>query len=252
MLRRLMKSIAKKILPAQMRGWMRLMRVRYSEIPPFRCVDFGSFRRTKPIHSGFSMGRGTYIDRYYIERFLRENSGSIKGCVMELADNEYTVNFGGVDVTQSEVLDIRPNHRTATIIADLSTGIGIQSNAYDCVILTQTLNFIYDVRGAVHTLHRILKPGGTALVSVSGISQISQDEMAYCGDYWRFTSLSLARLFHEVFPTDCVSVESRGNVLSAMAFLHGLAAEELTTQELDQRDLNYQVTVLLKAVKPLK
>jgi SAM-dependent methyltransferase len=212
-------------------------------------VRFGSFRRTTPIHAGFGLGRGTYIDRYYIERFLQENSASIKGRVLELSDNEYTLRFGGKNVTHSDVLDVRAGYAPATIVADLTSSDDIPSDAFDCIILTQTLNFIYDVRAAIQTVYRILRPGGCVLVSVSGIAQIAPDEMEYCGDYWRFTRLSLKRLFEEVFPAECVTVESHGNVLAAVAFLHGLAVEELKSEELDDRDPNFEVSVLLKAVK---
>ncbi len=130
-------------------------------------------------------------------------------------------------MTHSDILDVRLDHPTATIVADLASPDGIPDEAFDCVILTQVLNFIYDTRAVVRNVYRILKPGGCVLVSVAGISQIAPREMAYCGDYWRFTRLSLRLLFQEVFPSECVSVESHGNVLAAVAFLHGLAMEEL-------------------------
>lgn len=244
------KRIAKPVLPAPVRRWLRQTHVRAWEIPPFMCVRFGSLRRTTPIHSGFGLGRGSYIDRYYIEQFLQANSASIYGRVLELADNEYTLQFGGEKVSQSDVLDVRPNCTKATIIGDLTSLGGVLSDSFDCIILTQTLNFVYDVRTAIQTVCRILKPGGSVLVSVAGISQIVPDEMKYCGDYWRFTRVSLRRLFEEVFPAECVHVESHGNVLAAVSFLHGLAAEELRREELDYKDPDFEVSVLLKAVKP--
>ncbi len=246
------KELAKRILPARFRQWLRCMQVRVSESPMYKCTRFGSFRRVTPIHAGFGMGRGTYIDRYYIERFLEDNSSNIKGRVLELSDNAYTVRFGGNRVTRSDILDIRPDHPQATIIGDLTAADSIPSDSFDCIILTQVLNFIYDIRAAVETVHRILKPGGCVLVSVPGIAPLSPDEMEYCGDYWRFTRLSLRGLFEEVFGAGCIEVESRGNVLAAMAFLHGLAVEELKPEELDYRDPFYEVTVLLKGVKAAK
>lgn len=249
MFRDALKTLAKRIIPPPVRLWMRITRVRLTEVPPYRCVRFGSFRRTTPIHAGFDVSRGSYIDRYYIESFLQENSAAIKGRTLELSDNEYTLRFGAGKVTRSDVLDVRPGHPSATIIADLADADVIPSDSFDCVILTQTLNFIYDVRGAIRNVYRILKPGGCVLVSASGIAQIAPREMEYCGDYWRFTRLSLRLLFEEVFPPACVKVESRGNVLAAVGFLHGLAAEELKTEELDYHDPVFEVVVLLKAIK---
>jgi SAM-dependent methyltransferase len=252
MKRSALKEFAKKVLPAPFRRWMRQTHVRVTERPPYKMVRFGSLRRVTPIHSGFSIWRGEYVDRYYIERFLEGNASFIKGHVLELAGNEYTRRFGRDRVTQSDVLDVRLGHPMATIIADLTVGDDIPSDAFDCIILTQVLNFIYDVKAAIRTIHRILKPGGCVLVSVAGLSQIVQDEMEYCGDYWRFTSLSLRMLFEEAFPGENVTVEAHGNVLAGIAFLHGLAVEELRKDELDYRDPNFEVSVLLKAVKPLR
>ena len=245
-----LKELAKRILPAPVRRWMRVTHVRVSERPPFNMVRWGSLRRVTPIHSGWGVGRGNYIDRYYIERYLEQNATCIRGRVLEVTVNDYTVRFGGNRVTKSDVLDMRPDYPLATIVADLTDAGDIPSDSFDCVILTQVLNFIYDVKAAIRTIHRILKPGGCVLVSVAGISQMAHEEMEYCGDYWRFTGISLRRLFEEVFPPTNVTVEAHGNVLTAIAFLHGLALEELHSDELDYRDPNFEVSVLLKAVKP--
>jgi hypothetical protein len=74
--------------------------------------------------------------------------------------------------------------------------------------------------------------------------------METCGDYWRFTTLSLSRLFHEVFPRDRVEVKAYGNVLAAVAFLHGLAVEDLQREDLEYHDPDYEVTITLRAIKP--
>ncbi len=69
------------------------------------------------------------------------------------------------------------------------------------------------------------------------------------GEYWHFTRLSTQRLFGECFPAGHITVEGYGNVLAATAFLHGLAAEELLQEELNVRDPNYELTLLVRAVK---
>lgn len=250
MLSNTVKPVLKRILPARLRLWLRTRRARYAEWPPYGWVSFGSLRRTTPIHRGFGFGRGRYIDRYYIENFLEHHAASIAGDILELSENTYAMRFGKEKVLRSDILDVRPNYPAATIVADLTSDNSISDNRFDCIILTQVLNFIYDARSAVRTIHRILKPGGTVLVSVSGISQIAQDELQYCGDYWRFTSSSLRRLFEEFFPPENVAVEAHGNLLAAIAFLHGLAVEELTPEELDIQDPQFEVSILLKAVKP--
>jgi hypothetical protein len=56
-------------------------------------------------------------------------------------------------------------------------------------------------------------------------------------------------LFEEGFPGGKVHVEAHGNVLSAAAFLYGLAVEDLRPAELDYRDQAFEVTVAVRAVK---
>jgi hypothetical protein len=110
---------------------------------------------------------------------------------------------------------------------------------------------VEDVASAVRTVHRILRPGGVVLATVPGITQVVRHDMDRWGDYWRFTTLSARRLFQRLFPADAVRVESHGNVLTAVAFLHGLVAEELRPAELDYRDRDYEVVITVRATKPL-
>jgi SAM-dependent methyltransferase len=109
------------------------------------------------------------------------------------------------------------------------------------------LSVIYDVRAALRTLHRILKPGGVLLATVPGISQVCRPDRYLWGDYWRFTSLSARRMLEELFPGDEVTVEPYGNVLTATAFLYGVAAEELRRGELDPHDVDYELLIGLRS-----
>jgi SAM-dependent methyltransferase len=243
-----LKPIARQALPAPVHRWLgtRWQGQRYC--PPVGMVDFGNLRRVTPISREFGYDRGLPIDRYYIEKFLMSYANDIRGRMLEIGDNSYTQKFGGSRVTTSDVLHVTEGNPQATFIGDLTSGDHIPSNTFDCFILTQTLQFIYDMRAALQTICRILKPGGVVLATFSGISQIASDQW---GDYqcWSFTTLSAQRLFEEVFPRANLKVETFGNVLAAMAFLQGLAAEELRQEELDYRDPKYQVLITVRAVK---
>jgi len=71
------------------------------------------------------------------------------------------------------------------------------------------------------------------------------------GEYWRFTSQSLRRLFENTFSPINVTVHTYGNVLVAAAFLYGLAVEDLRPEELSFHDPDYEVTIALRATKSL-
>lgn len=220
--------------------------------PPLGWVRHGGLRRLTPISDCFGFNRGLPIDRFYIEEFLRRHAPDIGGRVMEIGDSTYTRRFGGARVTQSDVLHALAGNPETTLVGDLATGAGIPQNAFNCVILTQTLPFIYDVRSVIRNVCTALKPGGVVLATVPGISQISRYDMDRWGDFWRFTPLSARRLFQECFPEEAVSVESYGNVLAAVAFLHGLATEELRPSELAYNDRDYPVIITVRARRPEK
>jgi SAM-dependent methyltransferase len=220
--------------------------------PPIGWVHFGDLRRIKPVGSGFGGDRGLEIDRYYIEKFLAEHAADIRGHVLEIKHNTYTERYGRDRVTKSDVLHPVEGNPDATIIADLTKADHLPSNDFDAIIFTQTLQVIYDIRMTISTLHRILKPGGVILATVSGMAKLSLDDFDRWGEYWRFTSLSARLLFEEVFPKEQISVHSYGNVLAAISFLEGLACEDLRRSELDARDRSYEVLIAIRAAKPEK
>ena len=210
-------------------------------------------RRPEPVSRLFGTDRGTPIDRYYIERFLARRADDVRGRVLEVGDASYTQRFGGDRVAVSDVLHAQSGNPKATIVGDLASGAGIPVGAFDCLILTQVLPFLFDVRSAVATARGALRPGGTVLATVPCISQISRYDMDRWGDYWRFTPLSARRLFEEAFrPAETgaiVEVESFGNALAATAFVQGLALEEMRPEELDARDEDYPLIITIRATR---
>jgi SAM-dependent methyltransferase len=218
-------------------------------LPLDRLTDFSRLRRLTPYRPAFGWFRGECIDRVYIEQFLSRNAADIQGRCVEIGESQYMDRFGANRITRPDVLDVisRPG---VTILADLTDAPAIPSNSYDCIICTQVLMCIYDVHAAVQTISRILAPGGIALITLAGISQIAPPSMmAEGGEFWRFTRSSAQRLFADVFGAENVSVESFGNVLAATAFLHGLVSAELTPEELAYNDPDYPLTITVRAVK---
>jgi hypothetical protein len=222
-----------------MRWRQRLERLR-------RPAWLGTIRRTTPLSDHWGRERGTPIDRYYIERFLAAERDAIRGCVLEVMNRDYTERFG-TEVEHSDVLDVDPENATATIVADLAAANAVPSAMYDCFILTQTLQYIYDVKAAVGHAHRILRPGGTLLCTVPVASRIARRQLE--SEYWRVTPAACSRLFGDVFAEGDVAVRARGNVLAVVAFLVGMAAEELSPRELEGDDPFFPLVVTVRATK---
>lgn len=219
-------------------------------IPLFRRpVLFNDLMRNKPISNIFGLDRGTPIDRYYIENFLQKNRHLIRGRVLEVAENYYGKLFGTEKVEAFEILHAVPDNNAATIVGDLTDISTLPENRVDCFICTQTFHVIFDIQKAIKGAHYLLKPGGVLLATVPGISQISRYDMDRWGDYWRFTTASVKKLFEPVFKGG-VEIESHGNVLAASAFLQGVAVEDLPDKALlDEHDPDYQVLITIVARK---
>jgi SAM-dependent methyltransferase len=206
-------------------------------------VRFDDLTRTAPVSRELGWERGTPIDRAYIEQFLAGHAARLRGRVLELGEARYAPRFARA-ATSTTVLHVEPGHG---LVGDLTQLATLPAGAFDAVICTQVLGVIYDVAAAVAGLHHLLAPGGCALVTVSGIAQISRHDADRWGDYWRFTDASLRRVFA---PFADAAIESRGNVATAVAFLQGIAVEDLPDRGvLATHDRDYPVTLGVVAVK---
>ena len=94
------KDFIKRFLPVQAR-----QRIKALFLWPPRGLFLGrTFKRLEPLSRRFGLSRGLPIDRYYIEKFLEKNHRDIRGRVLEIADRNYTVKFGGQRVIKSDVM----------------------------------------------------------------------------------------------------------------------------------------------------
>ena len=244
------KSLFKQKSPAFLLSFLHRNGLYKSYKPAVGKIIRGDFNSTKPFSTNFGYDRGGPVDRYYIENFLARHEYDIKGRVLEIGDNDYTLRFGGTNVLQSDVLHVEENNPKATFVGDLSNAPQLPDNSFDCIVLTQTLHLIYHHLEALQTCYRILKPGGVLLLTVPGITHIDQGEWR---DYWfwAYTQAAINKLLGEVFPADHVQTTTHGNVLVASAFLFGMGLPELKKEEMDTHDPHYQVIITARAVKPV-
>jgi SAM-dependent methyltransferase len=238
----------RRYVPASARRRLRPIRAAFVDWRRRRPLDLGDLRRLTPVDENWGFERGTPIDRVYVQQFVGSHSADIRGRVLEIAAPDYASQYPE-RVDRVDILMASEGNPEATIVADLTDAPTIPSDTFDCAIVTQTLQFIYDIRAALATLHRILTPGGVLLATVPGLTKISPIEDGEWGEWWHFTGKSTLRLAEEAFGEGQAEVETFGNVLAASGFLYGLAASDLRVEELVAHDPLYEVVVGLRAVK---
>lgn len=204
---------------------------------------WGNLRRTRPFSSSFGFDRGTPIDRYYLHKFLDAHRELVTGDVLEVQTAGYARRFGH-ELSRVETFDIVPDFRP-TYLCDLARSCEIvPAEAYDCVLLPNTLQHLRDLEPSLRSALRAVRPGGALLASAAGLEPLTAD----AGDYWRFSPEGWRMLLSRIWQGHDLMIEGHGNCLAAIAAQLGLAVEELTAPELDEHDPRYPVltTVLCR------
>ena len=195
--------------------------------------------------SGFD--RGMPVDRYYIERFLAAHADDIRGRVLEAGEPVYSRKFGNGRINKQDILHVDASNAAATLVGDLGEPGVLPSQSFDCIILTQTLQYVFDLPTALKQMHGALRPGGVLLVTVPGVAPVSPDEWE-ASYYWRFTEASLERLLAGAFDAAHVATSPFGNFYAATAFLRGAAVQEIKKSELEAVMPEYAIVMAGRAV----
>lgn len=232
-----MEKIIKIILSARARI------VRYIKPKKYYWIATKSL---SPISTKYGFDRGTPIDRYWIEDFLKKNKKFIKGRCLEITDSTYSRKFGGSKIKKIDVLDINRKNRKANVYGDLrNLKDKISDNTYDCIILTHVLGLIDEVDKAVSECERILKPGGTILATSSSFSPVIDIKK----NYWSFKPAGFEYLFSKHFKKNTIHVRSYGNVLAGQCFWVGMAQEEISRKALKFNDTRFPCIVAARVQK---
>jgi SAM-dependent methyltransferase len=210
-------------------------------------VRWGSMRRTRPFSARWGSDRGTAIDRVYLNKFFERNSKDMHGRVLEVQGPIFSGRFGS-NITETEILDIEPRNMLATIVADLNDSDVLPRESFDCIVAPQTIQYLTQPVTGLKNLYASLKPGGVLLVTAPFIQKI--DHKGEGADRLRLSPLA----FKELLEASCIGaeieVESFGNVLTSIAFLMGISAEEMRPQDFDVFDPAYPMLVTARVRRP--
>jgi SAM-dependent methyltransferase len=210
---------------------------------------WGNLRRFEPFSQSYGIERGRPVDRIYIEQFLAAHADDIRGAVLEIKDAAYTRAFGGSRIVSSDVLDLDRNNPEATLFADLGSPDSLPQERFDCVICTQTLHLISHLDTALSNLWNSLRVGGVLLLTVPTATRI-ESSYEHADDLWRFTPVGLSRLLQTHLPDGETATSGRGNLLTTISYLLGLAAEDLRSEDFSDDDPAFPLIATARVVRP--
>jgi hypothetical protein len=223
--------------------------------PLIRHLRAMQFRRLRPFWNGGERGRLSVI-RYYWHDFLERNRADIQGRGLEVGDTSTIRHYGGPALTQAEAIDLTAHSPEVKVVADLSRADHVTPDVYDCFVNQFTMAVIYDVEAAVYHAIRLLKPGGVLLINFWCVDfylyrGLDMGTGAPLYMYWWFTPIGVENLLRSLALNEQdYQVTVYGNLLTRMAFLMNLPAEELTPEELDFADPGQPLLICVRVVKP--
>lgn len=205
---------------------------------------WGNIRKHAPFSTYFGFDRGTPIDRYYINIFFATHASSITGDILELQAAGYATRYGN-NVNFIETVDIEPAFNPTYCVDLCNEGATLPLARFDCILLPNSLSFFRDMKACLRNSLRMLKPGGVILAA--GASFVPLDTAP---EFQRFTSHGLREQIRDAVGSAAeTQIHQFGSCVSSVASLLGLCAEELTSDELDQLDEHYPVTICAKIEK---
>jgi hypothetical protein len=200
----------------------------------------------EPLSDRYGLDRGTPLDRRCIEAFLAERERLIRGSVLEVESDAHTTTFGADRVSKRTVVDLNRSNPRATLIADLEQPGSLPHEAYDCIILTQTLHLLRKPGLCLENCHQALGQSGALLVTAPSVSRVSPTYPD--ADYWRFTPAGIAELFSRHWDGG-FTVHAKGNLRSCIGFLLGEVVEDVPNAVLDLNDPRFPLNVAVEAHK---
>jgi Methyltransferase domain len=210
--------------------------------PAIGAIDWGSFNRKNPICHASSFTRGTSIGRYYLIKFVEEIRDQVVGNVLEIGSvpkDRESYNFS--DRREYHVLNLEAGPGV-DIVGDAHDKSLIKPESCDSIIIFNVLEHCYAPWQVVENIHSWLKVGGKCFCLVPSAQRL-HDRPA---DYWRLLPDGMSLLFKN-FAKHKLYVY--GNPMSVVAVFHGIAAEEIKTEDLDAFHADYPVLSCIVAEK---
>lgn len=209
---------------------------------PFGAIEYSDFKRYAPLCHDYGYSRGTPIDRYYLEQFIREIRSYVVGYTLEIGgsrENQYL--YGFTNAMSYKTMDMHQKPEV-DITGDIHDPNSLGSNSFDSIILFNVLEHCEKPWIVVENIYNWLTKRGSVFCMVPNSQRIHRDPK----DYWRILPDGMRSLFAK-FPIKQLYLY--GNPITTIATMMGVAAEELSSEELNSFNSEYLVATCIYACK---
>jgi hypothetical protein len=168
--------------------------------------------------------------RHYIDLFLKRYDGEVHGRCVEFMPPYYRDRYvGRPNVTRYDTWNTEAG-ADISIVGDLQSAPHLADGCFDTIICTHVLCNVAKPWLAAWEMHRLLAPGGVALVTNP---TVLQGYAPHPRDYWRFTVDSLRVLFE---PFARVETCTFGSAATASGSPQYLMRNHFSAAVLDRHD----------------
>lgn len=236
--------LLRRLAPKRTNAWFKNRELRKAGWIPRGDVQFGDLRRLLPIGKLFNLDRGTPIHNYYCEQFLSSVARDVRGRILHVGEPR---EHGRAGTSVSSFLKKTTTDHLETLSLDDVRNRELAAAQFDCIIVSDSLEYAPSLDVPLSMLKRLLKPGGVLLAILPGL-QSGHRQTGISNLHWHFTTHSARNLFERFFAGEYIHSRGFGNVLTTIAALHGLTAQELTPAELENHDPAYEVSIFVRVV----
>jgi ubiquinone/menaquinone biosynthesis C-methylase UbiE len=135
--------------------------------------------------------------RCLVEKALRTNRHLITGKMLDIGAMKPRYNhLFNASVT---AVDLSPNEELGVLYGDVQEGLPFGDNSFDSIICIEVFLYLDHYTRAIKEIHRLLKPGGTALISTPFIYRDIKDrirltESTFISEFTNFSKIQSHRL----------------------------------------------------------
>jgi GT2 family glycosyltransferase len=234
----------RRLMSKRVNAWILEREHRRAGWIPAGKVQLGDLRRLVPIGRLFDFDRGKPIHNFYCEKFLGTFRSDICGSVLHIGEAE---SRGRAGDSVSAVLRSLPLERYQSLSLDDFRDKEWDWERFDCILISDSLEYAPNIDVVLAAVKRLLRPGGVILAILPGL-QNGHRQRGIKNLHWHFTTHSASAIFERYFGRENIQVIGSGNILAAVAALHGLVVEELDVRDIDAHDPAYEVSIFVRAV----